>query len=123
MGVSIASPKVSADAPGSLYVPGTGADPAAAAEEVTRILTLHVGASPYYGPDSVGNVSLKRPGCSLEDWPADLRAPCGAVVGVAGPGAVNLTLGSCTLEGLLAHARAESRVGDVAVLRARGLMW
>jgi len=30
----------------SLYVPGTGADPAAAAEEITRILTLHVGASP-----------------------------------------------------------------------------
>src|SRR5260370_25617593 len=121
MGVSIASPKVSADAPGSLYVPGTGADAAAAGEEVTRILTLHVGASPYYGSDSVGNVSLKRRGCSVEDGQADLRAACGAVVGVAGPGVVDLTHGSCNLEGLLAHVGAESRVGDVDVVVRAGV--
>src|SRR5882757_10120080 len=58
---------------------------------------------------------------SLEDWPADLRAPCGAVVGVAGPDAVDLTHGSCNLEGLLAHVGAESRVGDVDVVVRAGV--
>src|SRR5260370_24262177 len=73
------------------------------------------------GPILSGNVSLKRPGCSLEDWPADLRAPCGAVVGVAGPDMVDLTHGSCNLEGLLAHVCAESRVGDVDVVMRAGV--
>src|SRR5258707_926123 len=77
--------------------------------------------APTTGPILSGNVSLKRPGCSLEDWPADLRAPCGAVVGVAGPGVVDLTHGSCNLEGLLAHVGAESRVGDVDVVVRAGV--
>src|SRR5258708_2386606 len=53
---------------------------------------------------------------SLEDRPADLRAPCGAVVGVAGPDMVDLTHGPCDSEGLVAHVGAESRVGDVDVV-------